>query len=583
MQSVLDVTETTNRARGRLGWQRVAAGGRVRAQLAVAALGLTLLGVPRAAWAAEDAESEATGYVVELSHGDLVVDLASARGARVGDELELWRPITVRHPVTRRVITDRFLIGKLRLTQVRDSLSLARPVGELAREPQAGDIVLLRAVVAPVPAPPSASAPGGSAPSQPHPPTAEPLPVESDVEAAEVARLFASLTGAEPALRIRRYEAYVAAHPRGRFAVVLYEEAAQLRALLARERTQATPRAPRLVNFTAPRSALGGQPLSFGVEVTGTASGAVLHARRWGDVAFTSTPMRAAGRGYFVLTVPGTELREPRLDYFIEATDAAGASFPLVGTSTAPKRLDVEAIPVATQPARHETTASLVTDFAYWNDPRRANDRVWQTEGAFGMRLGDSGIRAVRSGFGVYRGIGGSLEELDQQHKAPRAVGLTYGYLEGEVVLGTMTSLVLRGVLGLRDDGVSGGAQTLLRIGSDRTTNLLIGGEVLGGVGMRGITQLELLTFERVPIVLRTEVTNQPAGVSTDVASVRPAEENAEQGQTSTEQGEVGARAIVQVGYRMLPGLVVAARGSYQGRTINHAGPGFGGAVSYTW
>lgn len=578
---VLDVTETTNRAQGRLGWQRVAAGGGVRAKLGVAALGLALVGVPRAAWADEGAASETTGYVVELSHGDLVVDLASARGARVGDEVELWRPITVRHPVTRRVITDRFLIGKLRLTQVRDSLSLARPVGELAREPKAGDIVLLRAVAATVPAPPSA--PGGSAPSQPQPPTAEPQSVESDVEAAEVARLFASLTGADPALRIRRYEAYVAAHPRGRFAVVLHEEAAQLRALLARERTPATPLAPRLVSFTAPRSALGGQPLSFGVEVTGTASGAVLHARRWGDVAFTSAPMRAAGRGYFVLTVPGTELREPRLDYFIEATDAAGEAFPLVGTSTAPKRLDVEAIPAATQPARHETSASLVTDFAYWNDPRRANDRVWQTEGAFGMRLGDSGIRAVRSGFGVYRGIGGSLEELDQQHKAPRAVGLTYGYLEGELVLGAMTSLVLRGVLGLRDDGVSGGAQTLLRIGSDRSTNLLIGGEVLGGVGVRGITQLELLTFERVPIVLRTEVTNQPAGVSTSVASVRPVEDDGDKNQTSTEQGEVGARAIVQVGYRLLPGLVVAARGSYQGRTINHAGPGFGGAVSYTW
>jgi len=32
-----------------------------------------------------------------------------------------------------------------------------------------------------------------------------------------------------------------------------------------------------------------------------------------------------------------------------------------------------------------------------------------------------------------------------------------------------------------------------------------------------------------------------------------------------------------------LPDLVISARGSYQGRTINHAGPGFGGAVTYQW
>ena len=29
--------------------------------------------------------------------------------------------------------------------------------------------------------------------------------------------------------------------------------------------------------------------------------------------------------------------------------------------------------------------------------------------------------------------------------------------------------------------------------------------------------------------------------------------------------------------------LTLAVRGSYQGRTINHAGPGVGGGVTYTW
>jgi hypothetical protein len=105
----------------------------------------------------------------------------------------------------------------------------------------------------------------------------------------------------------------------------------------------------------------------------------------------------------------------------------------------------------------------------------------------------------------------------------------------------------------------------------------------LGSVGLRGITQLELNTFEKVPVLFRTEVTNQPAGVSRRGKPVRPDDPTQAQDATSHDQGEVGARAIAQVGYRFLPQLVIAVRGSYQGRTINHAGPGFGGAVSYQW
>jgi len=201
---------------------------------------------------------------------------------------------------------------------------------------------------------------------------------------------------------------------------------------------------------------------------------------------------------------------------------------------------------------------------------------VWQTEGSVGMRFQDTGLRAARTGFGVYRGIGGSLAELDEQKLSGRRVGLTYGYLEGEFGLSYFTSIIGRMVIGLEDDGVNGGAQALLRIGNDRDTNLTIGGEVLGGIGLRGITELQLATFPRVPILFRTEVTNQPAGVGSGVTSLGDKT-------VAVDQGEVGARAIAQVGYRFLPDLVIAVRGSYQGRTINHAGPGFGGAVSYQW
>jgi hypothetical protein len=113
----------------------------------------------------------------------------------------------------------------------------------------------------------------------------------------------------------------------------------------------------------------------------------------------------------------------------------------------------------------------------------------------------------------------------------------------------------------------------MLRIGSDQGTNLMAAGEFLGGVGPRGIIQLELATFPRWPIVLRTEVTNQPAGVAP--SSATPG--------VSADTGNVGGRGIAQLGFRVTPDFLIAVRGSFQGRTIQHAGPGFGGAVGYSW
>jgi hypothetical protein len=215
-----------------------------------------------------------------------------------------------------------------------------------------------------------------------------------------------------------------------------------------------------------------------------------------------------------------------------------------------------------------------MTDYADYNRLRN-DDRVWQTEGTVGMRYGDTGVRALRTGFGVYRGKGGTIQELDVEHREPRSVGLTYGYLELEAGVTPTFSILSRLVVGLLDDGIDGGGQALIRIGSDQRTNLVLGGEFLGGIGLRSITELNLATFPRFPIVLRTEVTNQPAGTSRPARPGYPT--------TSDGQGEVGARGIVQIGYRVLPALVVSGRASIQGRTIKHAGPGFGGGVSYSW
>jgi hypothetical protein len=297
--------------------------------------------------------------------------------------------------------------------------------------------------------------------------------------------------------------------------------------------------------------------------------GAVLHHRRLGETTYASIPMSRAGAGYFQARIPKLEGRAA--EYFIEAVDEKGVPVAVVGSGPEPRALAIR--DTGAYPKRDDNlySANVLTDYAVYN-LKRNNDTTFQTEGTFGVRFRDEGLRAVRTGFGVYRGKGGSLDELDVQGLSGRSVGLTYGHLEGEYAFTDAFSAIGRAIVGLGDRGVSPGAQAFLRVGNDRKTNLSVGGEILGQVGLRGIVQLEWNTIPNVPIVLRSEVTNQPVGTS---ASPDPTQ--------STRSGEIGARAIVQAGYRWPFHLTTSVRLSYQGRTINHAGPGAGAAVSYEW
>jgi hypothetical protein len=558
----------------------------LRSSAGVLALSLVVAFCTGRAAAQPNQKSSIEGHVLAIDEGGIVVDLAGARGASDGDVVELWRPLKLRHPVTGKPVVDRFLIGRLKLTQVRDRLALAKLDGKPLRAVEVGDVVVLereqeaRAEVEP-PAKPATMPPASADARMNVPKAATGEPKASDAEAEAVSKLFESLRGADVRTRVLAYENHVRAQPNGRFAVVLYEEAAQLRRLLRLEKAGGELEPVRLSSFAEPKSALAGVPLTIGIELGGDASGAVLHSRRDGEVAYVSTPMPTAGTGYYAVTVPGSRMQARGFHYFIEATNSAGEAVPVVASAAQPNRVTVHDIPKPTPPPRHESTISALTDYADWNN-LKGNDVVWQTEGYFGMRFRDVGLRAARTGFGVYRGVGGSLVELDELELSARKVGLTYGYLEGEFGTSEQFALIGRAVVGLQDDGLGTGAQALARIGNDKKTNLLLGGEALGGIGLRSITQLELAVIDRVPILLRTEVTNQPAGDSAG-ADARPDDPILARRGTSRRRGELGARAIVQVGYRFVPELTLAVRGSYQGRTINHAGPGFGGAVTYTW
>lgn len=555
------------------------------AKAAVHALGALLALVAHLAFAhvarAQATSAAVEGNVVSIETENIYVDLGSSRGALDGDVVELWRPIKIRHPVSQQMLTDRFLIGRLRLVQVRPTLSIATREGTLARTPAVGDVVIMaRKIPVSPPVAGSSASPSASAP--------RPAPTSvADPEAQELNDLMLSLKGADLTVRIRSYEKYVYAKPQGRYAAVLWEEAQTLRKLLDK---RTAPNAiadpplpvpgppavlvPHVVSFVAPAKAIAGVALRFAAELDENAVGAVLHVRRAGDATFESMPMRVVGPSYYAADVRAEVVRSPGIEFFVEAVGTTGGTFALIGSAEDPTKTEVEDITPPPTARRPLMIGSIWTDYASF-DARNTNDYVWQTEGVMGARLADEGLRAVRSGFGVYRGRGGTLQELDTLHLDARSVGLTYGYLEAEYGFTSIFSIAVRGILGLREDGLNGGTQGFFRIGNDRRTNLLFGGEVLGGIGLRGITQLEWNTIPRVPILLRTEVTNQPAGTGAS-SKLAPTTQ-------STGPGDIGVRVVVQVGYRVWSGLVLAGRVSYQGRTISHAGPGAGAAVTYEW
>ncbi len=507
---------------------------------------VAVVAAPVRASAAEERARE--GTVVAIDAGDLVVDVGSASGARVGAIVELWRPMRIRHPVTGKVLVDRFKIGTVRLTEVQNVLSLAR-VGDATfqRPPTTGDVVVLPpAEKAPEPAPqPMTDAPAAAAPST--------TIVIADPEAKELSDLFASLEGKDPPSRVRSYASFLQRHPKSRFLKVLREETTALQKMIEAER-------PYDVSVAELERVMPGRPPRVAVELDTRFVGAVVHVRRAGVAGYRSLPMSTAGPRYWAATLPADVAEGSRLEYFVEGVPKSGPPVAVVGTASTPKDTPIDARPLVGKEPGTLATLALSSEIASFN-LRRANDYVFQTEGTFGWRLRDTGVRAVRSGFGVIRGKGGSLVDLDQLDRPPRDVGLTYGWIETELATSGTFSLLARPIIGLRQEGVTGGAQGFFRVGSDLATNLLIGGEVLGSVGLRGIVELQWKTIPRVPIVARSEVTNQPAGVD----------------------GDIGARVVLQVGYELVPNLAVAVRGSFQGRTINHSGPGAGAGVSYQW
>jgi len=208
----------------------------------------------------------------------------------VGSTLEIWRPLKLKHPVTGKVLTDRFKIGAVDVVQVRKVVSLAKPSGALARDARRRRDPPPAPKAAPPPPPsPSTAPPEGTAAPPP------PSPAEDDEHA--IGALLDSLRGADLQTRIRRYEDFAKRRPTRSIPGRSRKEAASLRRLAeGRHAPRDSEPMATALSFNGPTEVVDATPLRIGIELNDLATGAVLHVRAHGDPVYQSFLMTSEGR-----------------------------------------------------------------------------------------------------------------------------------------------------------------------------------------------------------------------------------------------------------------------------------------------
>jgi hypothetical protein len=536
--------------------------------------------------------------IVRIDGDDYVVDAGHGTVAP-GDELQVYRSLEVRHPITRKTLRDRFTIATVRVEQVGATLSIARLVGtprhaiatgDAAESPYAapageiaGPAETAAGVATATPAASGVTAARNTSAAQASraAPASRVASVAGDAENAALGRVWRATLEQAPAARAQLYSQHLRAFPRSPHRELLLREIAYLRDYAASLETLAKraqsverslpPELARSVQLRVPDSAAPGKPLPLAasVQLQAPVRNLLLHVRPAGESGFRSLPMPLDENRHARTTVPAELVRAPGLELFVEAVGRDGNVVPAVGTVSEPRSVrvrepDPEKRDRDALPGSRVRFSSELASF----DGTSGRDYYLVSEGDFLLRLRRGHLYGVRMGYGHYRGEGGTLKALDEDRLEPATAGFTYGFLESEIAVTDLVGLALRGTLGLgrpesvdeQQDAVTGGFQLRVRLGAPEGTRLVVAGELLPEIGQRAFLALYWDVIERLPMAAEVQVTDQP--VNSD---------------------ELGVRLIYELGWRITPQLVVALRPSYQLRTIKHAGPGIGLAAAFDW
>ena len=378
----------------------------------------------------------ATATIVRVDQGELFIDLGTDQGLVAGQTVEVFRRIEITHPVTRRLLVDRFPIGTVTIAEAGRLLSIVDDFGTLTPPPRVGDQVEYGSR-SPEPRSPAATtattsttAPTG--PSSTTPTTSSTPPLDPFI------RVFEATLGLPPRDRISLWEEWAAANPRSPRLAAVREEIAILTRLLApavsstAEKPRPRPAETLTARHAIPTRASPDQPIELYVTVLEHERVAQLRllARRQGDPTYTFIPLVADGRLGARATLEGAWRNPGILQVRFEATTHEGRTEVLTG----PGDVTMTIAPVERDAVdeRGRSRASARFDWvSFWTESD--DDQFIRFETDFRYRLGGEVLEAFRMGVGLFKGRGASTDALDAGLVEGEERSINYGFAEVEL------------------------------------------------------------------------------------------------------------------------------------------------------
>ncbi len=502
----------------------------------------------------------AEGVIVRVGNGEVIVDLGQESGLPSGAVVQVYRKVEVKHPVTGKVIVDRFPIGAMALSDVGRLLSIAREAESLTRAPAVGDFVVFEPKPGRAAAKPDAAEEEGVVVSR--------APAQDAVE-----EVFAQTLGRPLTERIVLWENYLKRFPESPHLDQVGGELVWLRTELARSResqVQSNPE-PLLMlepdrlgtRMSAPRVVKAGERVEVNVSVIERelAESVRVLWRQRGDLGYETVVMERSGdfnwRADLEAAAPGV------LEIFAEVVRTNGTLQATSGAkATEPMAIEVEAPPGPGPGEGGRSRARTIVEFVDFKAGEGVDDFV-RIESSFRYSIDRPVIKGFSAGVGIFQGEGGSLGEVERGETRRRNVN--FGFAELELGLHEYFGVSGRVSVGNHFQTQDGTAEGIFgfraeaRIGEAEGTRLTLGAALTEDLGNEAWTALTLDVIEGWPITAGVTVTNLPVG------------------------GELGVSAELGVGYALTDWLALSLLTGWNARTINHYGFTAGAGALLTW
>lgn len=521
------------------------------------------------------AGDERFAVIVMVTDNEIVFDHGTKSGVKTGDKVELYRTITVHHPISGKKITDKFPIGQVRVDQASELLAIIKNSKKLLHPPKVGDLVMLPGEITTSfkKVEPAADKAKPAA-------TVASVPAETDPETIALQATFEKSIGKSIDQRLAAYRVFLTTYPKGRYAPLVSEESAWLTRIgMSLAQTPETSDSAKSGDQAATKTKIVHQELD-GLEVSDEAQVVIavvppelavkanLFLRFKGDKGYDELPMTRDGAYYYRAHIPSKYVeKKGAFSYFVELVTAGGEALAAVGSAASPVTVRV-AEPIVDRIRRKNRSVTRATfEYVNFDMDSSVDDEYWNFEADFFYRIFRF-LYGVRVGAGFFNGTGGRLKAIEASSDNNQNLGAIYGYIEGEFEVVPLFHFMVRALAGNQRDPESSesessgvfGLEGGIRIGEELNTNLVLAGALFQDIGYEARIALEINRFPKIPIMIEGLVTSFPV-----------------------QDSDLGLRLVVGTGYRITDWLAVLARGSWNARTIKHTGFGGGASVALSW